>query len=573
MRLVIPRALFRPALLLAITTGLTTAAIPLTATAAGSAPAVVIHPVTELGLASQVSASPASSARVVSSQDRGARRLPAGPHAAAAVLARIAHAPTPGAADAASAQSASDNGSSRQLLQHFNGVSSLDSELTNFGAKFEPPDQGLCEGNGFVLEPVNSAYTIYRTNGRPIAGPFNVNNLFARGGLEFTSDPRCYYDGATNTWFAIILFIATDANGNFLNTSALDISVNTSGDPTTPWTTYHIDTSDAGGPGCGCFGDQPRLGIDAFNLYVSTDEFGINTNAFNGAQLYAFSKRDLVRLKRNVHFAHFANPNFDGTPLLSISPAITNGPADAEYFLNGFDVLGSGNTFTQIGVWAMTNRDEVGRGEAPTLSSVVIGSEGYAVPPNAIQKGSSSLLNTGDDRMQQTQFINGTIWGELDTALTIPGDPIQRTAAAWFNVRPSLGDETLASATMTRQGYVALRGNFLLYPAVQADQAGNAAMVFTVSGEDRFPSAAFATMSSGQSSFGHVTIAARGTGPYDPKAGRWGDYSWAQLDPKSDTFWLATEYIPPVSSQTTTGRRNWGTEVLQVSVRGENQQD
>jgi hypothetical protein len=48
--------------------------------------------------------------------------------------------------------------------------------------------------------------------------------------------------------------------------------------------------------------------------------------------------------------------------------------------------------------------------------------------------------------------------------------------------------------------------------------------------------------------------------------GRWGDYSWAQLDPATDTFWLATEYVPPRASQTTDHVRNWGTEVLQVKV-------
>src|SRR3979409_1704679 len=123
----------------------------------------------------------------------------------------------------------SGTGSSGRLLRHFNGVSSLDSEVTNFGAKFEPPDTALCEGNGFVLEPVNSAYRVYRTNGTSIAGPFNINDLFHLGGLEFTSDPRCYYDPTTNTWFVIILFLATNPDGTFGNTSAIYISVNPSG--------------------------------------------------------------------------------------------------------------------------------------------------------------------------------------------------------------------------------------------------------------------------------------------------------------------------------------------------------
>jgi hypothetical protein len=461
-------------------------------------------------------------------------------------------------------------------LRRFNGVSSLDSEVTNFGAKFEPPDTALCEGNGFVLETVNSAYRVYRTNGTSIAGPFNINDLFHLGGLEFTSDPRCYYDATTHTWFVIILFIATTPDGNFGDNSAIYISVNPTGDPTTAWTSYTIDTTHPGAPasfGCPCFGDQPRLGIDAYNLYLSTDEFSINGPQFNGAHLYAVAKRDLVRLKPEIHFAHFANPTIDGNPLFAIEPAITTGPSDAEYFLNALDLNLDGSTVNHIGVWAMTNREDIAEGNSPTLSSIVMSSEAYAVPPNAVQKGSSSLLATNDDRMQQAQFINGALWGELTTALTIPGDATMRAAAAWFKVKPSLEDDALVSATMTRQGYVTSRNSDVFFPALQADAAGNAAMVYTISGETRFASAAFSVLKAGQSKFGPITIAAEGTGPYDPKAGRWGDYSWAQLDPATDSVWLGAEYIPPVSSQTTTRRRNWGTEVIQVSLGGQNQQN
>jgi hypothetical protein len=63
---------------------------------------------------------------------------------------------------------------SGKLLSNFNGVSSLDSAVTNFGAEFEPLDQGLCVGKGFVVEPVNSAFTIYRRNGSVVAGPRNA---------------------------------------------------------------------------------------------------------------------------------------------------------------------------------------------------------------------------------------------------------------------------------------------------------------------------------------------------------------------------------------------------------------
>ena len=571
MRLMLPRAAFRPAFLLAVATGLTIPAIPITATAAGSAPSVAVHRATNMGLAPKVSTAIASSARVSSTQPRGARQLPRSARAAAA---RLGQAPAVGSADVATVQSSGDNNSSSgRLLRHFNGVSSLDSQVTNLDAKFEPPDTALCEGNGFVLEPVNSAYRIYRTNGTSIAGPFNINDLFGLGKLEFTSDPRCFYDPTTNTWFVTILFIATTPAGKFADSSAMYISVNPSGNPTTAWTTYTIDTSDATDTanGCPCFGDQPLLGIDGLNLYISTNEFSILGPQFNGAQIYAVSKRDLVRLASGIHFVQFADLSIDGGLAASVQPAITSGSSEAEYFLSSLDPNGTGDN--RVGVWAMTNRDEVGRGEAPTLSNIIIGSEPYSLPPPAVQKGSASLLNTNDDRMQQVQFINGALWGELTTALSIPGEANVRSAAAWFKVKPSLEDDAVKSATMTRQGYLASRGNDVFYPALQADAAGNAAMVFTISGANRFASAAFSTLRAGQAQFGPVTIAAKGTGPYDPNAGRWGDYSWAQLDPATDTVWLATEYIPPLSSQTTTRERNWGTEVLQVSLGGENHQN
>jgi hypothetical protein len=61
-------------------------------------------------------------------------------------------------------------------------------------------------------------------------------------------------------------------------------------------------------------------------------------------------------------------------------------------------------------VWAVTNRDQVGLGGTPTLTSVVINSEKYAIPPPAPQKGATAKLDSGDDRMQSTQFVGGTIW-------------------------------------------------------------------------------------------------------------------------------------------------------------------
>jgi hypothetical protein len=177
--------------------------------------------------------------------------------------------------------------------------------------------------------------------------------------------------------------------------------------------------------------------------------------------------------------------------------------------------------------------------------------------------------------MQQTQFINGSIWGELTTEVTVPGDPVVRAGAAWFRVKPALspGGGTLVGGTVLQQGYVALSGRNFIYPALQVAPNGTAAMVGTLTSSNVFPSAAFTTLAPGGTAFGPVQNAAPGTSFYhhapSPPAlpPRWGDYSFAVLDPSGNSFWFATEYIPPKSSWTPDSLNNWGTRVLHVSAK------
>jgi len=448
-------------------------------------------------------------------------------------------------------------------LVNFNGVSSRDSAETNFGEEFEPPDQGLCAGNGFVVEMVNSAYRVYDTSGKTLAGPFNINGPFDEGLTEFTSDPRCHYDASTNTWYATILQLGIGET-----TSSLDIAVNSSGDPRTKWTVYKINTTGLGGsggprePGCPCFGDQPRIGIDEDNLYVTADVFSIKGEQFNGGEIYAFDKKELAALSPTVHFVRFAKLAAGGTHPLAPQPALSTTHAPAEYLLGSLDPTG---TFDQrLVVWAMTNRAAVAKGETPTLSNVVIQSEAYGVPPRAQQSVAGATIDSGDDRMQQSQFVNGSVWGELTTAVTGEEGALH-AGAAWFQVRPALAGGVISGAHVVHQGYVTEPGADVIYPALQVTTAGAGAMVFTVTGPTRHPSAAYTTLAAGESAFGAPIIAAPGRGVYNEEAERWGDYSWAVLDPSGSSLWLATEYVPPKSSQTPDGLHNWGTRVLQVA--------
>jgi len=515
----------------------------------GSPTTAVTHHAGTRGVAKLIPRHVPTAATPAATLPRGARRLPSGHYSATEAV--------PGAPASAATLGAAATTSSP--LVNFNGVSSRDSQFTNYEQTFEPPDQGLCEGNGFVLEAVNSAYSIYSTTGNSLRGPFNINDLFNVGGKEFTSDPRCWFDPTTKTWFATILFINDSSTA-----SSLLIAVRHNPDPRGLWNEYSIDTTNLGGNGCPCFADQPRLGIDQTNLYVTADEFSILGPQFNGAEVWAIDKAGLVAGVASPHFVQFAHLAIDGQLTVAPQPALSTGKPGAEYFLSSLDFNGKGDK--RIGVWAMTNRGQVGAGGMPVLSSAVISSEAYAIPPPAPQKGVKRTLDSGDDRMQQAAFAGGTVWGELTTAVQPAGDSSVRAGGAWFQVRPRLGPAGITGASIVRQGYIDSAGQYVLYPAVQPDAAGNAAVVFTLTSTTRFASAAYAILKAGGRNFGPAVVAASGTGPYAPKATRWGDYSFAVPDDASDSAWFATEYIPPKSSQTTTGLRNWGTRVFQVPL-------
>jgi hypothetical protein len=52
----------------------------------------------------------------------------------------------------------------------FDGLNHRNQRLANGGKQFsvEPPDQGLCAGNGFVMEAVNDVLRVFDTSGTPL---------------------------------------------------------------------------------------------------------------------------------------------------------------------------------------------------------------------------------------------------------------------------------------------------------------------------------------------------------------------------------------------------------------------
>jgi hypothetical protein len=468
-----------------------------------------------------------------------------------------------------------------RLAHNFDGINAPQSAAVN-AFDVEPPDEGLGVGNGYVLNLVNAALGIYRENGTLVTQPISESAFFADA-PEFASgtspvegDGRVYYDAATNTWFASQLY---SDDGSYSGTpgSHIDIAVNPSGNPLTPWTIYRLDTTDANDNGCPCFGDYPEFGIDQSNVYITTNEFAISGPAYNGAQIYAISKSQLEALAHSVNYVQFGNLSIGGAISYHVQPAIAYTNPPAEFFMNSLDPNG---TFDhRIGVWAMTNRQAVTTGDGmPYLSSTVINSEAYGFPLNVptppgncggCPGPTSGVVASDFDAMFEVEYINGHLDSSLDTAITIPGDTGERDGAAWFQVQPKLNGNVISSDTsISNQGYVAAQGNYLLYPHINENASGLMAMAFTLGGPNTYLSAAYSVKPPSAHQFRAVSLAAGGTEPDNgftgaPQfggVGRWGDYSNGEVD-TAGNIWLATEYIPSNGDQ----NANWGNRVFEIA--------
>jgi hypothetical protein len=469
------------------------------------------------------------------------------------------------------------------LLHNFDGVNAIQNSAATKGYDLEPPDEAMAAGNGYVLNFVNLTGAIYKSNGQIAAGPFPLGVLGANGGFfntnltNIVSDPRAFYDAASHTWFALVWEDDFTSSGT-PGPAYVDLAVNSGNPVTGTWKQYKIDVTDANAAGCPCLPDYTILGVDQYNVYLLPNEFQNFGSGFNGSQIYAIAKSDLIGGNPAPNVVHFGGLSVAGVIAYHLQPANEYTHASAEYFMNALD---PNNTYdNRLGVWALTNRDHIAQGVIPNLSSTVIGSEAYAMPVNAqTPAGFNNFTNspttgvvTADfDAMQEVQYVDGYLYGALDTSVNVAGDSAARDGVAWFKVAPSVSGGVISSSThVAQQGYISSRGLYLLYPHIEHSFNGNSAIVFSIGGPGTYLSAAYAVQESGWKNFGGIKVAGYGatsdngfTGTASfGGVGRWGDYSAGQLDPSGNGIWFATQYIPNNGD----GVANWGNRVFEVAA-------
>lgn len=494
----------------------------------------------------------------------------------------------------------------------FEGLNHRNQRLAGGGNQFsgEPADQGLCVGNGYILESVNSALRVYdASTGTPLSPALSLNEFYgfppAIDRSTFTFGPfvfdvSCHYDPDSNRWFHLAVDLEQDPDtGAFTGRNYIDLAVSTSGNPTGSWVVYRIPgmndgtegTPDHACPGGPCFADFPHLGVDRNGVYVTTNEFPMFADGFTGAQVYAISKKALVSGASSINAILFDTsqpawrvrenePGFTLWPALSAAKQFDGTQGGTNYFVSSNAVFDDDNgDSSEIIVWALSNTNSLNTANpAPTLTRAIVPSLLYAVPANSVQKqgpyplgqclndtaGSYfgfncglafglppqnvplGTIDTGDSRVLGAQYANGKLWAVLGTAAEVGGE--QRTGVAWFVLSASVNSKGV-SASIRKQGILAVEGESLAYPTIGVTSPGRGIIGFTRVGEHLFPSVGYASIDD-VAGVGAVHMIREGQSPqdgfteYPPIGGnrpRWGDYGAAAVD--GNAVFLAGQYI------------------------------
>ena len=557
-----------------------------------------------------------------------------------------------GQANGVSINSGKKAKSNPAFINGFEGLNHYQQRYTRGGNQFsvEPPDQGLCVGNGYVVEAVNDVFNVFNHSGDSVLPDNTTGNVVAGYSRDvnhaidlnsflgytpaidrttgdygaFVTDPSCLYDAQTNRFFLVTLTLDVIPSGEyagyFTGDNWLDIAVSQTGDPTGAWNVYSLDVAGDGNIAAGegpYLGDYPHIGADANGFYVTTNSYPWQYNTFAGAQIYAMSKWALAAGAASVSVAHIdtwgmvnapssagdTQPGFTVWPAQSPNP----GTGNTEYFLssNAADeathpTSGSGDyTSDQIIVWTLKGTNAL-NGKSPhlTLSTSIVQTEQYALPPHSTQPGSGSApgtdsplgycindtttttiagtgcwqllfnsepanavvstIDANDTRMQQVTYANGNLWGALDTAVNPDGGG-QQAGIAWFVINPS-------SSKVVNQGYLGAAGYDFSYPAIGVTSSGRGIVAFTAMGSSLNPSAAYASLDANAGA-GDWNIVPGGEGaapedgfsnysafsnpPGSTPRPRWGDYGAAAVD--GNSIWIASEYVASACSYT-----DWG---------------
>ena len=400
-----------------------------------------------------------------------------------------------------------------------------------------PPDMGFSANGTKEVELINLVGRIW--TGTSPGTAFSLANFFSPSSPgDSLSDPWIKWDAGSGRFFAGIFDISL--GGEIM-------AVSQTSDPGGSWFLYRVQYPSTTVTAGGC-PDQGKGGVDnnvvglGFNEFAATGVPGCpNSATFRGAGLEVFNKSQMLA-GATVNFT-YTDPI---SSYFSLVPADTlTASATTEYFSSLNSGTGTAlHRVTSVGVPPAT----------VTLTALPdITVPGYSNPPKAVQKGTTTKIDTGDDRTQNVVALGTDMTVTATVGCKPSGDTTTRSCGRVYEVNNG-------SNTLTKSLTIAKSGAYFFYPA--ATFVGTTTNVGVSIG--RSSSTTFGSLYTTAGTWGG-TLAAPvlvKAGTATNTTGRYGDYNAAAPQPgTTNQFWVAGE-IGGTSGNTD----KWNTAAGQVTA-------
>ena len=390
--------------------------------------------------------------------------------------------------------------------------------LTVIGAQLTPPDMGFAANGTKEVELVNLVGKIW--TGTTPGAAFSLVSFFSPSNPgDSLSDPWIKWDAGSGRFFAGIFDISL--GGEIM-------AVSQTSDPSGTWFLYRVRyPSIAGGITAGGCPDQGKGGVDnnvvglGFNEFSESGVAGCPTAAtFQGAALEVFNKSQMLA-GASVNFV-FTNPM---PSYFSLVPADTlTASATTEYFASLNSGTGTAlHRVTSVGVPPAS----------VTLTAVAdITVPGYSNPPKASQPGTTTKIDSGDDRTQNVVALGTDMTVTQTIGCKPSGDTTKRSCGRVYEVNN--GTNTLKTALT-----ISAAKTYFFYPAATFEGSGNVGVSIGRSSSTTFGSL-YTTAGTWGGTLAAPVLVQAGTAANT--TGRYGDYNAAAPQPgTTNQFWVAGE--------------------------------
>jgi len=461
------------------------------------------------------------------------------------------------------------------LVAPFSGASQ-EQDIAMHGAATQdvaPPDTDLGIGPSFVVATVNSTINVYSRAGT-LLGTDDLNTFLSISGILSSTDPRIVYDAASARWWLTDTEEQPFNCGQSAAPVLIAVSASSNPLPFSSWIVYNLPFNIPGG----FLGDQPGLGMSTNVAAVTWNDYDCG-GSFLGSELDILQKSDLEHNTGTHADSPFTNNVFAPQPVQSFGTMTT------QYVVTNLsDCLMICSSPPSVEVDAFTGTPET----TVTVHTTYVAMAPTAVDPTyfytppAQQEGTSTTIQTDDDRFLNAVWENGHIWTADNTDCTPMSDLTPRSCLDYVGVTAS--NVGAVNPTINQINNVGVNGNYLYYPAVSLDSAGDVITVFDESSgstsNSMYPTIVSSSIPAAGSALSAFQTVHSSSGFYSPtfacttinatNACRWGDYSGAAQDPANPKdVWVVSEAEDGQTSPSCAPASEcWGSDLTDLTLAG-----